>query len=189
MIRVPCEKSPERSPPLYMRDANRQPPDDQPTRPIRRGPGAESLRSARRIAEAKDSLNVPPIVMNDTSRNAALAEDLRLTFLGQGPSTHRSARIFATSIEGLNVPRKVDMSAIEPSDPGLTRDVTVSADGVVPEADVVPCHDVAVDADDWLEAGIVPEDGVGTKNYVSLIKDPPRLGQKESFVSACGPGV
>ena len=174
MIRVPCEKSPERSPPLYMRDANRQPPDDQPTRPIRRGPGAESLRSARRIAEAKDSLNVPPIVMNDTSRNAALAEDLRLTFLGQGPSTHRSARIFATSIEGLNVPRKVDMSAIEPGDRGLTEGASV------PSASVVP------DADDWPEAGIVPEGGVGTQNYVSLIKDPP-VGAEGIFCKCLWP--
>ena len=156
-----------------MRDEYRQYLDDEPTRPIRRGPGPATHRSACFIAEAKDGLNVPPIVMDETSRNATLAEDLRLTFLGLGPATFRSARITATSIEGLNVPRKVDMSAIEPSDPGLTRDVTVSADGVVPEADVVPCHDVAVDADDWLEAGIVPEDGVGTKNYVSLIKDPP----------------
>lgn len=174
-----------------MRDANRQPPDDQPTRPIRRGPGAESLRSARRIAEAKDSLNVPPIVMNDTSRNAALAEDLRLTFLGLGPATFRSARITATSIEGLNVPRKVDMSAIEPSDPGLTRGASVPTDGVVAAADVVtgasvvPCHDEVVD-DDWPEAGIVPEDGVGTQNYVSLIKDPP-VGAEGIFCKCLRP--
>ncbi len=160
-----------------MRDANRQPNDDQPTRLIRRGPGPATHRSARFIAEAKDGLNVPPIVMDATTPNATLAEDLRLTFLGLGPAKNRSARIVTTSIEGLNVLHKVGMNAFKPTDRGLTEGASV------PSASVVP------DDDDWPEAGIVPEGGVGTQNYVSLIKDPPRLGQKESFVSACGPGV
>ncbi len=157
-----------------MRDANRQPPDDQPTRPIRRGPGAESLSSGLFAASTKDDPNVPPPVMDNTTRNAALAKDLRLTFLGQGPATHRSARFAATSIEGLNVPGIVEMNAIEPSDPGLTRGASV------PSASVVP------DADDWPEAGIVPEDGVGTQNYVSLIKDPP-VGAEGIFCKCLRP--
>ncbi len=123
---------------------------------------------------AKDDPIYPRRVKDDSTRNDALADDLRLTFLGHGPATHRSARIVATSKDDLNVPHKVEMNAIKPSDPGPTRCASV------PSASVVP------DADDWPEASIVPEDGVGTQNYVSLIKDPP-VGAEGIFCKCLWP--
>ena len=166
-----------------MRDANRQPTEDQATRPIRRGPGPATHRSVRFIAEAKDGLNVPPLVMNDTSHNAALAEDLRLTLLGRGPATHRSARFTATSIEGLNVPRLVEMNAIKPTDPGLTQDTTVPSDSVVSGADVVP------DEEDWEEARPVPDIDIGTAEKHSLTTRPLKNGGRNLFKSLGRKGV
>ena len=140
-------------------------------------------------ASRKDDLNVPPPVMDNTTRNAALAEDLRLTFLGQGPSTHRSARFAATSKDGLNVPRIVEVNAIEPSDPGLTRGASVPSASVVPGtdvvtgADVVPCHDEVVDDDDWPEARPMPDFDVGTRKKERLKERKPKKGRRNLFKS------
>ena len=166
-----------------MRDANRQPHEDQPTRPIRRGPSPATHRSVRFIAEAKDGLNVPPLVMNDTSRNSALAEDLRLAFLGLGPATNRSARFAATSIEGLNVPRLVEMHVIKPTDPGLNQGATVPSDSVVSGADVVS------DEEDWEKARPVPDLDIGTPEKDSLTTRPLKNGGRNLFKSLGRNGV